>query len=631
MNLYLRLKLKIQYIKKIGVKNAWRQVGNKFKRRLGLLQLTYPSNSNFKKRISLENWKSNPPLFLIVGQRELNFPKSPSKELKMEMESTLSGKIRCFYDQWIEFSHIEDGLTHPITGYKYPLKHWTKIEYNLEENGDIRYIWERSRFSNLITVMRYDYHFQEDHSEFVFDQIMNWIENNPVNKGPNWISSQEISLRVINLVFLLYFYKDSESLTEEKWQRIQHVLYWSLHHVYQKSKKSREKLDSNQIITETTLLSVTELIFPFFKASKRWSRKGKYLLEKEVMRQINDDGTSLQNSMNSLRVIVQTFNFGFSLAQLHQKPFHEKIYLKAYSLLNFLFQSQIEENGFLPNFGINDGSLIFPFSSQEFRDFSPQLSCLHKIITGSVLYKKPYEEECWLYNHENQTPISYPKLRKQFGLLTFQKGGYYIIREKDTVTFFNCHDHQYFPAQADNLNLDIWVKGENILRDAGSYLFDGNLRMFRMFNGTLGHNTVTINRKDQMLLDTNRRWFYWTKKHSGRIYETLSEYIVEGEISAFQYMNHDITHRRIVRKTIGAGDWIVEDFIMGLPEGSEIGQHWHGKLSGKFFFTSRDSNGDIVLPSLETSFYSSYFGRIEDQEMVTFSTHLNSLKTRITT
>ena len=72
--------------------------------------------------------------------------------------------------------------------------------------------------------MRYDYHFNEDHSAFVFAEIEHWINANPINQGPNWKCSQEISLRIFNWMYLLTFYKNANALTEKLFDKIQNVI-----------------------------------------------------------------------------------------------------------------------------------------------------------------------------------------------------------------------------------------------------------------------------------------------------------------------------------------------------------------------------------------------------------------------
>jgi hypothetical protein len=44
-------------------------------------------------------------------------------------------------------------------------------------------VWEKSRFTYLLMVIRNDYHCDEDHSQFIFDEIESWINANLLIKA----------------------------------------------------------------------------------------------------------------------------------------------------------------------------------------------------------------------------------------------------------------------------------------------------------------------------------------------------------------------------------------------------------------------------------------------------------------
>lgn len=103
----------------------------------------------------------------------------------------------------------------------------------MQEAGDIKFVWEKSRFSFLYTLIRDEQHNKANHAAFVFSEIENWIDSNPINCGPNYRCSQEISLRVMNWIFALYYYiDDDDALTEQRWGKIMNSIYWQIHHVY---------------------------------------------------------------------------------------------------------------------------------------------------------------------------------------------------------------------------------------------------------------------------------------------------------------------------------------------------------------------------------------------------------------
>ena len=72
----------------------------------------------------------------------------------------------------------------------------------------------------MYDIIRYDYHFSDDQSKFVIDEILDFIEKNPINKGPNYKCSQEISIRLFNWIFTLYYYKDFKHLTSNNFNII---------------------------------------------------------------------------------------------------------------------------------------------------------------------------------------------------------------------------------------------------------------------------------------------------------------------------------------------------------------------------------------------------------------------------
>jgi hypothetical protein len=63
--------------------------------------------------------------------------------------------------------------------------------------------------------------------------------------------------------------------------------------------------------------------------------------------------------------------------------------------------------------------------------------------------------------------IHYP-----LSIIHYPTGGYSITHDHDTLTFVRCGAYKDRPFQADNLHLDIWVNGQNLLRDAGSYKYN---------------------------------------------------------------------------------------------------------------------------------------------------------------
>ena len=517
-----------------------------------------------------------------------------------------------------------DWVTNPDTNYKYDVsKHWTEVEDIVQEAGDIKYVWEKSRFSYLYTVIRYDHSTGEDHSQFIFDQIQDWIDKNPLNCGPNYKCSQEISLRVLNWIFALYYYKSSPFLTESCFLKIINSIYWQIKHVYGNINFSRIAVRNNHAITETLTLYIVGLLFPWFPDAKLWKVKGKKWFEKEIEYQIAEDGTYLQFSMNYHRVVIQLLTWGIALAQRNGECFSEHVYQRAYQSVNFLYQCQELSNGYLPNYGSNDGALFFKLNDSDYKDYRPQLDALHYLLTGENLYDDVYEDRGWYANNRNCIHAEFAPLKQKIGCFSFDVGGYYLIREQDTLTFIRCGKYKDRPAHADNLHMDVWYKGENILMDGGSYKYNTDASDINYFMGTQSHNTIMLGNNNQMLKGARFMWFYWSQALKASIQELDDSYCFSGVVNCFRQLGHDITHSRKIIKKKNAPEWMVEDIVLNKPQGSKIRQLWHTQ-SSRIDFKSVEHN--YVLSK---GMYSEYYGQKKENKEIEFISDSESITTII--
>ncbi len=603
----------------MGLRYTSYRIRHELEKRLGLLKKKHPTSPQIKNFISLENWKKASISFVIVEKELMQIEKHSNDILKEKATKILNGEICFFSSDWKKLGSSYDWVTNPETNFKYDIsKHWSEINDFNPVNGDIKYVWEKSRFTYLLTLMRYDYHFDEDHAVFVFSEIESWIDANPINKGPNWKCSQEISLRLFNWMYALNFYKNSEALTEELWCKIQNVIYWSLDHVYKHIDFSRIAVRNNHAITETLALTISELIFPFIPETKKWSVKGRKWLEKEVPYQVYEDGTFLQFSMNYHRVLIQLFSFGISLTEIHNKPFSKLFYLRAYKSLEFLYQCLQEENGYLPNYGNNDGALFFPFTECEYRDYRPQLETLHRILTDQKLYDNQSinEDYVWFQTKANPTCF-FNKIQKKTGVISYNEGGYYLCRTDTSFSFIRCGSYKDRPSHADNLHLDVWVNGKNILRDSGTYKYNTSKEFSEYFTGTKAHNTVVVNEESQMLKGSRFIWYYWTNCNTANWIETEEYYIFKGQINAYKHLNDKGIHIRELKIAKKKFEWIVNDEILNLDKFSKK-QVWH--LDNNQIHISSSKEHTI---SNEISFDSSFYGQKKEGNAISFSFQKN--------
>jgi hypothetical protein len=612
-------------IKNMGLKYLIFKIYDTLETKFGIKKIKFPTKTQQKNQISLKDWKRNLPPFFFYGKDIFGLERKKTKALKDNFEHFLKGKLLFFNHTRLFIGTDYNWLTNPMTSYQYDIgTHWSKIADLSEKNGDIKYVWEKARFSYLYDLIRYDYHFEEDQSKLVLSEIQSFIEKNPINQGPNYICSQEISLRILNWTFALYYYKDSKNLTENLFNSIMNAIYWQLQHVYRNINFSRIAVRNNHAITETLMLYLSYQLFPFIPETKKWSKKGKKYFEEEIDYQIYKDGTFLQYSMNYHRVVVQLLTWAIRLSGLNKDRFKDTLYKKAKKSLEFLDACTDPISGNLPNYGANDGALFFKLTEDDYRNYRSQLDDLRILIDKTAYHKS---ESAYWYGFSN---INLSKPTKK-DIYRFKEGGYYIIQDADVMTFIRCGAYKDRPGQSDNLHLDIWVKGINVLRDSGSYKYNTSKELINYFNGVEGHNTLSVAKSDQMLKGTRFIWYNWIKEAKAYLNKKENYYEFKGSIKAFKDIGKDITHSRTVKKQLSSNQWEITDKVVNKGK-KIIRQYWHihPDYVNEIQIVAKDKNGNQLVPVIEEKWYSSYYGVKEKSKRLTFVTSGDLFYTTIT-
>ncbi|GAB3178535.1 heparinase II/III family protein [Telluribacter humicola] len=600
--------------------------------RTGLLRQRFPIDLPAEDFTTLAAWQASDTSFFFDKPflEKAPFALSRPGSLIKRVKELQKGKLLFFGSTWYT---VTDWLTNPKTGYRYnSTQHWTTIPDLSPEAGDIKYVWEKSRFTFLYDLIRYDFHQKEDQSELVFSEIENWIEANPVNCGPNWRCSQEITLRVLNWTFALHYYKTSPQLTEERFSRILNSLYRQMQHVEENIHFSRIAVRNNHALTETLGLYLVGMLYPFFQESTRWKEQGKRWFEEEVGYQIYQDGTFLQFSMNYHRVVVQLLTWAIQLAHRNGERWSEIVYDRARKSLQFLRACQDDRSGWLPNSGNNDGALFFPLSECHFRDYRPQLYALATTLGEDLNYGHgTWKEEAFWLAGQPSTRKAARRSSKGTQSHAFHKGGYYILRDHSTLTFLRCGSYQDRPFQADNLHLDIWVNGQNVLRDAGSYQYNTDEELIRYFAGTASHNTIMLDEHDQMRKGPRFIWYDWIRRAGGEWKENGESTMFRGWFQGYSHLSSGIIHTRNVTKVTGQLHWIIEDEILNAPTHLPMHQLWHP--SEAFFDTyeinAYTSQGEPIPPIETEGWYSGLYGTKTATPRLAFTTTERYIQTEI--
>jgi asparagine synthase (glutamine-hydrolysing) len=148
----------------------------------------------------------------------------------------------------------------------------------------------------------------------------------------------------------------------------------------------------------------------------------------------------------------------------------------------------------------------------------------------------------------------------------------------------------------DMLHVDVWWRGQNVLVDPGSYLYNGPPRWHRHFAGTASHNTVQVDGGDQMLHFRQFKMLFPTEARLLRFEDAPEWAICEGEHYGFKREARCV-HRRLVL-FVKDDLWVVADTIAG--EGVHQARlHW---LAGDYPWVFDPPEASLRLETPEGPF-----------------------------
>jgi hypothetical protein len=429
--------------------------------------------------------------------------------------------------------------------------HWTEYERGTihPRFKDIKDVWEPARFSWAIILGKaYYLSGSEKYARTFWQYFEEFKAANPINRGLNWTSAQEVALRMIALIISAHLLKNSKESTAE---RIKSLSTYVAEHAsripptlcYAKAQ------NNNHLLSEAVGLYTAAFFLPNHPKAAYWREKGLRWFEQAVETQIAADGTYIQYSTNYHRLMLMLCLWMQLLLEKAHLIFKDEILNKVASATRWLAARLDETSGQVPNLGHNDGSNILPFSNAGHMDYRPIVQAASRTFLAKPALKSgQWDDLClWL---EIPVPMK-SRVKEQKDL----SSNYLILGSRENWAAIQAENFSARPAHADQLHVDLWYKGVNIARDAGTYRYNAPPPWENSLAATCVHNTVTVNDADQMTRAGKFLWLDWAQAQV----EEHSANKITAVHSGYRKLG--ILHRRTLRKLDKTG-WEITDELL---------------------------------------------------------------------
>jgi hypothetical protein len=450
----------------------------------------------------------------------------------------------------------------PLTGVDFPepQRPWYSISDFGEGVGDIKAVWELSRFDWALPLAR-RYLANDPSALRILNQWLDdWDLRNPSYQGPNWKCGQEASLRVLNLAATALALRETDTATprfldflQSHAERIRSTMRYA---VAQRN---------NHATSEAAALFVAGAWLQRYgeRNGNAFKREGRESLERNIDLLVSPSGAFSQYSVTYHRLLLDTC----SVVELTRRafgasPLSSHCVGRLSAATDWLERLVDSHTGDAPNIGANDGARILHATNSPYRDFRPTVQLASALFRGSLSYCGPggYDEAFDLFGLRRPSSCAPPT--KSAG---DDDGGFAVLRNARALAVLRYPRFRFRPSHADALHVDLWVDGVNLLRDSGTYSYNQDTTLYEYLASVRAHNTVQFDDRDQM--PRLGRFLYGNWLTSERVLFRADGQ--EGGVAAAAYRDdHAAVHER--RIELGLARLRVTDCVSGFKRNAKL-------------------------------------------------------------
>jgi hypothetical protein len=358
-----------------------------------------------------------------------------------------------------------------------------KLVQSYNKGWEIKMVWELSRFQYAVPLAFAFYKTGEEKYLRKWQElILDWIEKNPVHFGPNWINTMEIAIRACNWIFsweiiLAKLVTCNMKLKENFLKEFLSSLVEHGKFIYRNLEYA--PIRSNHYLSDIVGLVYLGIMFPEFKESKRWLKKGLKGLEGEMKFQVYNDGVDYELSISYHRYVAELFLWAGGLCKRNNINLSLEFWGKLKKMVEFS-KYYTKPNDSAPQIGDADDTRLH-IVWEDFYNWDKE--------NHFALFK------LYDYIFSNKLRDSYDESK------SFSDSGFYIMKDKDfyLITGRNrcCYGKGGSHIHNDILSFELSMLGNDFIVDPGTYVYTPDFKARNKFRKTRAHNTVIIDHQEQ--------------------------------------------------------------------------------------------------------------------------------------
>ncbi|MGD0192703.1 MAG: alginate lyase family protein [Rhizomicrobium sp.] len=450
----------------------------------------------------------------------------------------------------------------PVTGKRWPgaQKFAFRCNYRHErKKGDVKYVWELNRLQFLPVAAL------AGRNDLVAEILRSWMKMNPPFRGINWTSGIEAATRVMSLLAAYGFLSDhsQRELDRDARSFLDAHLFWIDRY------PSLFSSANNHRVAELVAQFVAATCLPGLRNAEALRASAQDDLEGRMDALFHADGVGAEQSVLYAAYALEWFALAGIAADASACGFSEAFTSRAARAADHLLWL-MDDDAHTPAIGDGDESRVLALTEAPEDRYAASIVLLIARWLNAPELVPPRADsalrDIW-GAHEIAAAAS-----QRAGMRVFDAGGYTVWRKptpQGTLVLVFDHGPLGFESIAAHGHADalsVWLSwgDEQLIVDAGTYLYHSGRKWRDYFRGTVAHNTLSIDQANQSRIAGP---FNWSRHALASIVER-SEYSITAEHDGF-VRRHDVRHRRTV-SVDESGSVLIDDSLAGRRVSSDI-------------------------------------------------------------
>lgn len=256
------------------------------------------------------------------------------------------------------------------SGYTWSTKTWYKPAQVAEKvGGDIKMPWELSRLQHLVRLPILYEQLTEDREaikEEYSNQLLDFIAQNPIRWGVNYMCTMDVGIRVANIAMSYSLFKASDVDFSNEFESILcNFIFQNCDFIYRNLEKSTI-FNSNHYFSDLTGLLFGAALLHECGSRSKWLEFAIKEIDKEISKQFNKEGSNKEGSVAYHRLTTELALYSIAVIEcLHSKENYPAISdeskIIVYKACDFI-NTLTRPDGLFSSVGDNDAGVLFRFS-----------------------------------------------------------------------------------------------------------------------------------------------------------------------------------------------------------------------------------------------------------------------------